>query len=132
MRKFAWLVAFIACGGGNGNPDGGGLDGGVSDTGSSEGGGNDGSSEAGPAPIAGLRAFFTDLESGPTGAFVTIWGNGFGASQAGGAITIGSGAADSYPVWTATKITFKLGAPAKTGDIVVHVAGKGDSNALPF
>ncbi len=41
--------------------------------------------DTGPAPIAGLRLFFSDLESGPNtggqngkGAFVTLYGNGFG------------------------------------------------------
>jgi hypothetical protein len=47
-------------------------------------------------------------------------------------VTIGGGAADNYPIWTNSKITFQLGGGAKTGAIVVHVPGKGDSNALPF
>jgi hypothetical protein len=63
---------------------------------------------------------------------VTVYGNGLGASQGTSTVTVGGGAADSYPLWTNTKITFQLGASAETGDIVVHVAGKGDSNALPF
>lgn len=95
--------------------------------------------ETGPASIAGLRAFYTDLVSGPNsggqngkGAFVTVWGNGFGTSQGSSTVTVGGGAADNYPVWTSTKITFQLGAATTTGDVVVHVGGKGDSNALPF
>jgi hypothetical protein len=96
-------------------------------------------SETGPAPIAGLRVFYSDLESGPNsggqngkGAFVTIWGNGFGASQGSSTVSIGGGAADNYPTWTSTKITFQLGAAAKSGDVVVHVGSKSDSNAIPF
>jgi hypothetical protein len=96
-------------------------------------------SETGPAPIAGLRAFFTDLTSGPSsggqggkGAFVTVYGNGFGASQGTSTVTIGGGDADNYPVWSNTKITFQLGAAAKSGDVVVNVAGKGASNGLAF
>ena len=83
--------------------------------------------------------FFTDLTSGPNqggqnaaGAFVTVWGNGFGDARGASTVTIGGGAADNYPIWTSTKITFQLGANAKTGDVVVHVSGKADSNALPF
>ncbi len=102
----------------------------------------DGSSmaEAGTlGSIAGLRLFFSDLESGPSsggqggkGVFVTVWGNGFGASRGSSTVTIGGGAADNYPIWSSTKITFQLGAAAATGNLVVHVAGKGDSNGLPF
>ena len=94
---------------------------------------------AGPALIAGLRLFFSDLESGPNaggqdgkGAFVTIWGKGFGATRGTSTVTVGGGAADNYPVWSSTKIGFQLGARAAVGGIVVHVSGKGDSNALPF
>jgi hypothetical protein len=151
------ILAAAACGGGSqsaasgGDSGSPGTDGGTkSDAGSPEpdavAPGADGSpgpdgatSEGGPAPIAGLRAFFTDLVSGPAtggqngkGAFVTVWGNGFGASQGTSAVTIGGGAADNYPVWTNTKITFQLGAAAKSGDIVVNIASKGASNGLPF
>jgi hypothetical protein len=124
---------------------GGGSSGGTSDSGAvAEGGGGEAgvdapAGEAGPAPIAGLRIFYTDLTSGPAtggqagkGAFVTLYGNGFGASQGASTVTVGGGAADNYPVWTSTKVTMQLGAAAQTGDVVVHVAGKGDSNAVPF
>ncbi len=59
-------------------------------------------------------------------------GNGFGASRGSSTVTVGGGAADNYPIWSPTKVTFQLGAAAVTGNIVVHVAGKGDSNGLPF
>ena len=98
-----------------------------------------GTGGSGPAPIAGLMIFYSDLESGPNnggqndkGAFVTIWGNGFGASQGSSTVTVGGGQVDNYPIWTNTKITFQLGARAATGVISVHVDGKGDSNELPF
>ena len=85
------------------------------------------------------RLFFSDLESGPgsggqggKGAFVSIWGAGFGATRGSSTVTIGGGAADNYPVWTNTKITFQLGAAAATGNIVVHVSGKADSNGSSF
>jgi len=101
--------------------------------------GEGGSGEAGAAPVAGLRLFFSDLTSGPgtggqngKGAFVTLYGNGFGASQGASTVTVGGGVADGYPVWTDTKITFQLGAGARTGNIVVNVTSKGASNGLPF
>src|SRR5882724_1032133 len=94
----------------------------------------------GPGP----RIFFSDLESGPNtggqinkGAWVTIWGKGFGATRGKSVVTVGGGAADNYPLWADTAITFQLGLLAKTGAIVVHVAppGKGSSaqsNGVPF
>src|SRR3954468_9563431 len=88
------------------------------------------------------RIFFSDLESGPNiggqknqGAWVTIWGKGFGAERGASTVTIGGGAAAEYPIWTDNKITFQLGPAAKTGDIVVSVrekaarAGEGQSTA---
>ena len=116
--------AIEAAGGSDGGPESGGSGGG----------------DAGAAPSAGgVRLFFTDLTSGPNtggqngkGAFVTAYGNGFGATKGTSTVTVGGGAADNYPVWTDTKVTFQLGAAAQTGDIVVNVASKGATNALPF
>jgi hypothetical protein len=95
--------------------------------------------EGGPAPIAGVRLFFTDLTSGPNiggqsgkGAFVTAYGNGFGASRGASTVSVGAGAADNYPVWSDTRVTFQLGAAAQTGNVVVNVASKGATNGLPF
>ncbi len=90
------------------------------------------------------RIFFPDLESGPNtggqlnkGVWVTIWGKGFGAVRGRSVVTVGGGAADNYPIWTDSKITFQLGPLARTGNIVVRVAptGKGtsaQSNGVPF
>jgi hypothetical protein len=117
----------------------GGNGGGVASVagGSGNTGGTSGST--GFAPITGLSLFFSDLTSGSNsggqsdkGAHVTVFGNGFGDTQGTSMVTIGGGAADNYPIWTNSKITFQLGGGAKTGAIVVHVPGKGDSNALPF
>lgn len=86
--------------------------------------------------------FFSDLESGPNrggqknhGAWVTIWGKGFGAARGSSTVTIGGGAAADYPIWTDTKITFQLGPRAKTGPIIVNLKVKhtvSASNGLPF
>lgn len=84
------------------------------------------------------RVFFSDLESGPNtggennaGAWVTIWGKGFGAARGSSTITVGGGAVANYPIWTDAKITFQLGNKAKTGEMVIHV-DKLQSNGLPF
>jgi hypothetical protein len=93
----------------------------------------------GPPSTASPDAFFTDLTSGPAtggqtgkGAFVTVYGNGFGATQGASAVTLGASTADNYPLWSDTKITFQLATTAQTGNIVVHVAGKDASNPLAF
>lgn len=87
---------------------------------------------------AAPRMFFTDLTSGPksggqnnAGAFVTLYGRGFGAARGSSTVTIGGGPAAAYPVWTDTKIALQLGAAAVTGDIVVTTAA-GASNGVPF
>lgn len=82
--------------------------------------------------------FFSDLESGPdtggeggNGAYVTVWGRGFGAARGSSTVSVGGGAATAYPVWTDTRVTFQLGAAASTGSIVLSTAN-GTSNTLPF
>jgi hypothetical protein len=84
------------------------------------------------------RIFFSDLTSGPNtsgqnskGAFVTIWGKHFGATQGTSTVKIGTGLADNYPIWTDTKITFQLGVAATTGNIVVTTSA-GSSNGVSF
>jgi hypothetical protein len=84
------------------------------------------------------RIFFPDLTSGPNtggqynkGAFVTIWGKNFGASQGTSTVKIGAGLADNYPIWSDTKITFQLGSAATTGNIVVTTSA-GSSNGVSF
>jgi hypothetical protein len=94
--------------------------------------------------LAGLAAsaqpviFYSDLESGPknggennNGAYVTLYGRGFGAERAASSVTIGGGKAAAYPLWSDTKIAIQPGSAAATGSIVVHGAG-GDSNGVPF
>src|SRR5205823_10826045 len=120
----------------------GGWGGGAGSGGAGSGGGAGGGG-SGPGPIAGAALFFSDLTSGPNqggqndkGAFVTVWGNGFGDARGTSTVTIGGGSADNYPVWSNGKITFQLGAAAASGNVAVHVAGENggtiDSNPLPF
>lgn len=80
--------------------------------------------------------FFTDLLSGPktggqnnNGAFVTIYGTGFGSTQGASTVTIGGGVVNNCPIWGATwlwyqKITCQLGANPATGSVVVNVSGQ--------
>ncbi len=90
------------------------------------------------AQTAPPRVLFTDLESGPNtggennaGVFVTIYGNGFGASRGSSYVTIGGGQAAAYRLWTNTKVIVQIGAGARTGNIVV-TTGAGSSPGLPF
>jgi uncharacterized protein (TIGR03437 family) len=72
--------------------------------------------------------FYSDLESGPAGAIVTIYGKRFASS---GTITAGGAAPASIFSWSDRKISFQLGAGAATGAITVQ-NGAGTSNAVPF
>jgi hypothetical protein len=84
--------------------------------------------------------FYSDLESGPNtggknneGAFVTIWGRGFGNERGSSIVTIGGGAAAGYPQWSDDRITFQLGVNAKSGPVVVRIGNeKLRSNGVPF
>ena len=83
--------------------------------------------------------FYSDLDSGPNtggqnnkGAFVAIYGKGFGATRGSSTVAIGGGAADNYPVWSDNKVVFQLGSAAATGNIVVNVPGVRASNGVPF
>jgi len=95
---------------------------------------------------AGPRLFFTDLESGPNsggqdnlGAFVTLYGEGFGAARGTSTVTIGGVEVANYVIWgqnngiarSLDKIVVQLGPNVVSGNIVVTVNGKA-SNPLPF
>jgi uncharacterized protein (TIGR03437 family) len=96
----------------------------------------------------GLRAqapvlFFSDITSGPNtsgengnGAYVTIYGNYFGASQGGSTATAGGGVMVNCKIWGAAwlwyqKLACQVGPGAASGDLVVTVNGL-SSNPLPF
>ncbi len=85
------------------------------------------------------QIFFTDLVSGPAtggqdeqGAFITVYGIGFGSQRGSSWVSIGSGRAAAYPLWTNSKITVQVGKRATTGNIVAHVTGSPESNGSPF
>src|ERR1700691_6701566 len=87
--------------------------------------------------------FFSDITSGPNtggedgnGAYVTIYGNYFGASQASSTAAAGGGPMVNCQAWGAAwlwyqKITCQLGPNATSGSLVVTVNGQ-PSNGLPF
>lgn len=82
---------------------------------------------------------FSDLDSGPStggqnggGAFVTVWGNNFGATRGTGFVTVGSKPAVRYPHWSDTKIVFQLSAGSQTGEITVTNSNGEISNPLKF
>ena len=92
------------------------------------------------------RLFFTDLESGPNtggqdnlGAFITLWGEGFGASRGSSTVTVGGQEVARYVAWgqdnaMARKmdmIVVQPGPNVISGNIVVTVNGHA-SNPLPF
>ncbi len=84
------------------------------------------------------RLFYSDLESGPNtggqnnnGAFVTLWGKGFGSTQGTSSVTVGGGSVAAYQLWSDNKIIMQLGAGAVTGNMVVKV-GSAASNGVPF
>ncbi|MBI2841221.1 MAG: IPT/TIG domain-containing protein [Acidobacteria bacterium] len=97
------------------------------------------------AQTAGPRLFFTDIVSGPSsggqnnlGAFITIYGEGFGAAQGSSTVTIGGRPVAGVTSWGQNKaargldrIVVQPGPGAATGNIVVTVGGQA-SNALPF
>jgi IPT/TIG domain len=82
--------------------------------------------------------FYSDLQSGPNsggennnGAYVTIYGARFGATQGGSYVTIGSGKAVNYKLWTDGKVSFQLGPAASSGNIAITTAS-GTSTGVPF
>lgn len=99
-----------------------------------------------PISSAQPRLFFTDLESGPDtggqdnlGAFVTIYGEGFGASRGNSTVTIGGAEVAKYVIWgqdngiarNLDMIVVQPGSTVTTGNIIVTVNGNA-SNPLPF
>lgn len=90
------------------------------------------------AQTAPPAIFYSDLQSGPNtggennnGAYVTIYGARFGSSQGSSYVTVGSGRATNYKIWSDSKVSFQLGGSAKTGNIAITTSS-GTSNGVPF
>lgn len=99
-----------------------------------------------PADGLAARLFFTDIESGPhtggqdnLGAFITIYGEGFGASRGSSTVTIGGVEVAKYVTWgqdngiarSLDMIVVQPGSDVTSGNILVTVNGQA-SNPLPF
>lgn len=85
------------------------------------------------------RIFYSDLTSGPAsggesgqGAFVTLYGTGFGERQGKSYITVAGESAASYPAWSEHKITFQVSRASHSGKVVAHIDGGGISNDIAF
>lgn len=85
------------------------------------------------------RIFYSDLTSAPAsggesgqGAFVTLYGAGFGAKRGTGSVTVAGEPAATYPIWSEHKITFQLARVTHSGKVVVHADGGSVSNDIPF
>lgn len=82
------------------------------------------------APAGAPLIFYTDLTSAPPGAYVTLWGRGFGASQ-GSTVTHAGIAAAKIVSWSDRMIELRLASSAKAGDLVVTNAA-GSSPPFPL
>lgn len=85
------------------------------------------------------RLFYSDLLNGPSsggesnqGAFVTLYGVGFGETRGSSTVTLGGHEVYAYRFWSNNRLIIQLGSKAESGDIRVHVSGMPDSNTLPF
>ncbi|HZF20098.1 MAG TPA: choice-of-anchor Q domain-containing protein [Burkholderiales bacterium] len=90
---------------------------------------------AGAAP----RIFYTDIINGPNtgglnnlGAFLTIFGAGFGATQGTSAVTINNTAVGAVIQWSDAKITVQPGPAVTSGAIKVSVGGVGSNTDQTF
>jgi len=99
-----------------------------------------------PSEAGAPRLFFTDLESAPNtggqddlGAFVTLYGEGFGDQRNHSTVTLGGKEVAAYVIWGENntfargldKIVVVLGPENSGGDFIVTV-GEASSNPLPF
>ncbi len=121
----------------------GGGGGATSDAGSTpDAGGTDAGTTPGDAGVPTNGApvvYFTDLNSGPNsggesgnGAWVTVSGANFGATQGSSTVTFGGGAVAQVKFWSSTKIAVQLGAAAATGMVKVSVGGVASDGAVNF
>jgi hypothetical protein len=85
------------------------------------------------------QTLYTDITSGPNsggegnnGAYLTIFGKGFGASQGSSTVSINGIAVAAYKQWTDAKITVQPGSAVTSGPIVVTVGGQSSNNDLGF
>jgi hypothetical protein len=87
--------------------------------------------------LAAPAIFYTDITSGPNtggennnGAYLTLFGRGFGVTQ--GTVTIGGGAIAAYKGWSDTKISVQLGPQSASGSIVITTLNGSATAPEPF
>jgi hypothetical protein len=133
LQTRAWVlfaaVAFLA-GCTPENPAGGGSagggNGGSGGVGPGAGGTSSGSGGMPSAQPGQPLVFYTDLTSAPPGAYVTLWGRGFGATRGSSTVTLNGASVASYVSWSEGMIELKLAQSATSGPLVVHTTS-GDS-----
>ncbi|MBK7250061.1 MAG: hypothetical protein IPI06_03995 [Gammaproteobacteria bacterium] len=83
--------------------------------------------------VAAPVVFYQDISSGPggggegdNGAYLTLYGRGFGATRGTSRVTVGGGEVGGYKVWTDTRISVQIGHAATSGEVLVTTA---DGNA---
>ena len=85
------------------------------------------------------RISYTDLLSGPAtggeagaGAFVTLYGSGFGSVRGSSLVMLGDQPVHDYPIWSDSKVVVQLGRNAISGPLVVQTNDGHRSNGSPF
>lgn len=80
------------------------------------------------ASAGGPRIFYTDIVSGPNtggegnnGAYLTIFGAGFGAARGSSTVAINNTPVAAYKQWSDTKVTVQPGAAVSSGAIKITV-----------
>lgn len=82
-----------------------------------------------PVASAAPVIFYSDLDSSPPGAYVTIWGKGFGSEL--GHLEVGAAKADDILSWTDNMVEFRV--PENGGSGIRLRSGNDEaSNQLPF
>ena len=74
---------------------------------------------------------YTDLESAPAGAYVTLWGRDFGAAQGDSTVLLGSTPVARVVRWSDARIEIKLPSAATSGALVVRTPA-GQSPGVPL
>ena len=84
-----------------------------------------------PLAYGAPKIFYTDILTGPNtggennqGAYLTLFGSGFGATQGASQVTINNVPVAAYKQWSDTKITVQPGSSVTSGTIIVTVSGQ--------
>lgn len=103
-------------------------------TGTGSGSGSTTSGVGGGPPAADPGApivFYTDMISVPAGAYLTLWGKGFGATMTGSSVKLSNTDITAIKSWTDGMIELQIPEGATGGDLVITTPG-GASPATPI